>query len=1185
MINDKAYWEERFSTGDWQKCNGEKQSEFFAKMLVNALPKWLRKEMQCNDYTVIDYGCAEGAGTAYIARHFPRCSFTGVDFAVSAVENAQKNHPVCNYRVGNIMNGIEQSDIVITSNTLEHFKNPIELLNKLVTCAVHHAIILLPFEDDLGIEEHLAVFDAQSLSIPIEGYDLSFFKFIDCRLEKATMWEGKQILLVYTKQTNYKGPRFNMAQIYNETIREYLEGRYEATVHLRAAEAKVKELAQRQKESNELLVAQKEEFECKKQQVNEEKVILEREKQQVNEEKVILEREKQQVNEEKVILEREKQQVNEEKVILEREKQQVNEEKVILEREKQQVGEEKKVIVREIRVMKATTDEIAYWLQVAGRSEPMRAAHFFIQLKHALFGTKEERKECWRWLRGDRSFIPKFSYIRQIAECNAQMNARFYTLMDERVTSPEKEASDGLNGYEYKYLRWQKKRNKHFNVNFTQFQVLQIDKLVSIILPVYNGEDMVGEAIESILAQTYKNFELIVIDDGSHDRTPKIVDYYAREDKRIRVIHQKNSKLPRALNNGFAMARGEFLTWTSCDNNMHPDCVEKLVGYMEKHPDVAMCYANIRVIDGKGKPITTNTWYSRGESTGNVYLPDATLRLNTYAENTVAAAFMYRRAVPMLVGGYDPALYTVEDYDYWMRINDFFGLRHVDFEDIIYDYRFHSKSLTSKAKELHINEIREKLMLMEDFRQDWLIRPMCWLLEENTPQDWTAAVHAAGHIHMTHNAARQLSWPCMGSGVVQLTFARDEEVMPNNAVTADAIRVLVRMGNFARPLDTQRFDMLVQICDSKADIPRGWFRTQDVKGAFDIIQIYCKAKWFFELIKDQRTQKKYAKKATIVLCTYKRVDAAKQALKAMLGQQMNPNEYEILIVNNNPSDKQMREFSQKVQYTKGKPNLRYIDCPYAGLSMARNFSIYDAQGGLLLYIDDDGIMRPDCLKRIVSIFETNEKVGIAGGQILLKDPKRFDEVVLPGYEGLWSQRTFSENKPFIIEDEWNYPYGCNYAVRTSVAKELGGFRISYGRVGKDFAGGEEVVLSHLAKQAGYQICVDPQAIVIHDVDPSRYTLEHVRQTMRAARLTNRLIKMDLYKPFDLGMQEEYMLLSAAQERMKVLDKEQVPLDDLRRIYCKYDIDATLEAIRAGNDDIAVMQNYDKRDLMLGHVLY
>lgn len=110
-----------------------------------------------------------------------------------------------------------------------------------------------------------------------------------------------------------------------------------------------------------------------------------------------------------------------------------------------------------------------------------------------------------------------------------------------------------------------------------------------------------------------------------------------------------------------------------------------------------------------------------------------------------------------------------------------------------------------------------------------------------------------------------------------------------------------------------------------------------------------------------------------MLCTYKRVDAAKQALKAMLGQQMNPNEYEILIVNNNPSDKQMREFSQKVQYTKGKPNLRYIDCPYAGLSMARNFSIYDAQGGLLLYIDDDGIMRPDCLKRIVSIFETNEK--------------------------------------------------------------------------------------------------------------------------------------------------------------------------------------------------------------------
>ena len=86
--------------------------------------------------------------------------------------------------------------------------------------------------------------------------------------------------------------------------------------------------------------------------------------------------------------------------------------------------------MREIRVMKATTDEIAYWLQVAGRSEPMRAAHFFIQLKHALFGTKEERKECWRWLRGDRSFVCKYSYIHQSAVKAANLLVHLQTIKD-----------------------------------------------------------------------------------------------------------------------------------------------------------------------------------------------------------------------------------------------------------------------------------------------------------------------------------------------------------------------------------------------------------------------------------------------------------------------------------------------------------------------------------------------------------------------------------------------------------------------------------------------------------------------------------------------------------------------------------------------------------------------------------
>ena len=140
---------------------------------------------------------------------------------------------------------------------------------------------------------------------------------------------------------------------------------------------------------------------------------------------------------------------------------------------------------------------------------------------------------------------------------------------------------------------------------------------------------------------------------------------------------------------------------------------------------------------------------------------------------------------------------------------------------------------------------------------------------------------------------------------------------------------------------------------------------------------------------------------------------------------------------------------------------------------------------------------------------------------------------------------------------------------------MGGFRTSYGRVGKDFAGGEEVVLSHLVCRAGMKIGIDPTAIVTHDVEPSRYTLEHVQQTIRSGRLTNRLMKMDLYKPYDIGMTEEYHYLNISQEKIKWLEENGVSKDDLRYVYAQAELEAAKEAIQAGEKDIKIMNEYVK----------
>src|SRR5574341_765066 len=104
---------------------------------------------------------------------------------------------------------------------------------------------------------------------------------------------------------------------------------------------------------------------------------------------------------------------------------------------------------------------------------------------------------------------------------------------------------------------------------------------VSIVLPTYNGARYLRQSIESCLNQTYKHIELIIVDDGSKDSTPEIVESY--NDPRIKYIkHKKNRGLPNALNTGFANTTGEYLTWTSDDNLYLPQTIEKMVAFIEE---------------------------------------------------------------------------------------------------------------------------------------------------------------------------------------------------------------------------------------------------------------------------------------------------------------------------------------------------------------------------------------------------------------------------------------------------------------------------------------------------------------------------------------------------------------------------------------------------------------------------
>ena len=249
-------------------------------------------------------------------------------------------------------------------------------------------------------------------------------------------------------------------------------------------------------------------------------------------------------------------------------------------------------------------------------------------------------------------------------------------------------------------------------------------KLISVVLPVYNQADMVHESIESVINQTYTNWELIIINDGSTDGLAEAVAPYL-SDKRIYYFEQANQRLPKALSNGFSFASGELVTWTSADNNMRPMMLARLADFLNNHPDVDMVYADYMAIDDKGKPFTQE-WFrphnKLSPTSPLLKLPRTTALLNIIQDNFIGASFMYRKSTLKTIKDYDPQL-GVEDYDYWMRINNLFNIAHVGTDETLYDYRVHDNTLNARAAEFKIQEKVYNLMEYEKERFCFYYRP------------------------------------------------------------------------------------------------------------------------------------------------------------------------------------------------------------------------------------------------------------------------------------------------------------------------------------------------------------------------------------------------------------------------------------------------------------------------------
>ncbi len=227
--------------------------------------------------------------------------------------------------------------------------------------------------------------------------------------------------------------------------------------------------------------------------------------------------------------------------------------------------------------------------------------------------------------------------------------------------------------------------------------------LVSVVLPTYNHAKYLRQSIESVLNQSYERLELIIINDGSNDKTRELLRDYEKNPS-VTIIHQKNAGLPNALNRGFAIAKGEFLTWTSADNFYDETAIQTMVSFLEVSTEVGVVYGNYFAINQDGQKLTdSNNWRSYDRNLADpavVNLPKQAIFFKRIPINSVGPLFLYRASSARIVGKYSDTP-GIEDYDFWSRMEIITNFKRLPTAEALYSYRVHDESMSGNLKKEH----------------------------------------------------------------------------------------------------------------------------------------------------------------------------------------------------------------------------------------------------------------------------------------------------------------------------------------------------------------------------------------------------------------------------------------------------------------------------------------------------
>lgn len=264
-------------------------------------------------------------------------------------------------------------------------------------------------------------------------------------------------------------------------------------------------------------------------------------------------------------------------------------------------------------------------------------------------------KIIWKYRQSYPNFLKGFSvnFIQFLYGCvpykirflfNASLSKFKKKIAGSRIKGPEQNQENGIQSDKFSGI------------------VKKTSPLVSILLPTYNRAGFIGKAIESVINQSFKNWELIIIDDYSTDNTEKVVESFQKKGLKIKLVKNKKNFYPdisRILNQGLALAKGKYIARLDDDDWWsHSDKLKMQVEFLENHPDYVVCGSGMIIVDAADRELFR---YLKSEN-------DSEIRLNALIVNPFShTTALFSKSAALKVGGYGNWFYA-EDWDLWLKL-------------------------------------------------------------------------------------------------------------------------------------------------------------------------------------------------------------------------------------------------------------------------------------------------------------------------------------------------------------------------------------------------------------------------------------------------------------------------------------------------------------------------------------